>query len=406
MNYIFNSLGSNYTFSFVLHAILYFFIVPPKGLVMDQLDHQLRQRFPNFELGPYYFYKGRDALEFVLTAFAIAADEPILTQAFTCHAMEAAIRRAGGLPAYVDLDETTCNPTVETIERAYKRNSTARVLIIQHTLGIPADIQNIRKWCDEHKIMLIEDLAQSIGGRDERGELLGQHADAIIFSFGRDKIIDSVSGGACFVKKRPLGFKNENYRTLTSTRFRRDHGYPLLTYCIRSLYPFYVGQAFLYLARLFHLIQSPIKPRFEYITAYPSALAALAVRQFERLDAQLEHRKNLAQLYYTQLGEICPVEWDLLERGSNLRFPISLNNPDKLLRFLATKHIYVQDRWYRKPVDSGSLQYFSKYRAGSCPVAEKYAATMVNLPTHQNITQAQAQYICHAIREYLAKEKN
>ncbi len=372
---------------------------------MDELDHHIRQRYPDFELGPYYFYKGRDSLEFVLQAFAVLENQSVLTQAFTCHALEAAIRRVGGVPAYVDLDPDTLNPSVETIEKAYKKYSDAKVLIIQHTLGVPAEISKIRKWCTTNKILLIEDLAQAVGGRDEKNELLGAHADAVIFSFGRDKIIDAVSGGACCIRKKPLGFSNEKYRTLTSKRFKRDHLYPFLTSFIRWTYPIYLGRVLLYLAKLFQVIQSPIKARFDYITALPSALAALAVRQFARLDFQLSHRQKIAAVYFSHLEAICPVSWKILERGSNLRFPIVMDNPDKVLKFLASKKIFAQDRWYRSAVDSGSLQYFSKYREGSCPVAERYAATIINLPTHLAITPEDALYISQEILNYRELQK-
>ncbi len=401
MKYIFNSLGSNYSLSFVLHALLYFFITPPKEATLQELDQHIQKLYPDFELGPYYFYKGRDALEFVLTAYNLAADEPVLTQAFTCHALEAAIRRAGGVPAYVDIEPRCMNPTLKTLEKAYALNNTARVVIIQHTLGVPAEIKKIRKWCTDHKVLLIEDLAQAVGGVTADGELLGTNADAIIFSFGRDKIIDAYSGGACLFRKKPPGFSNENYHTVTSTTFKRDHLYPLLTYLIRASYPIGVGKVLAYLAKVFHIIQSPIKARFEYTTALPSSLAALAARQFTQLDTQLLHRKTIAQVYFEKLSQYCPVKWEQLELGSNLRFPICVENPDQLLKFLVKKNIYIGDRWYRQPVDSGSLQYFSKYRAGSCPGAEKLAAEIVNLPTHQNITEADAARISAAVIEYL-----
>lgn len=405
MKYIFNSLGSNYSASFVLHALLYYFFAPPKEMVMDELDRELRHRFPKFEQGPYYFYKGRDALEFILTAYGVAEDEPVLTQAFSCHALEAAIRRAGGIPQYVDLDTKRANPSVTTISAAYKKAPTARILIIQHTLGVPAAIEKIREWCTANDILLVEDLAQAVGGTDSSGALLGSTADAVLFSFGRDKVVDAVTGGACMLRRKPLGFKNENYRTLTTHRFKRDQLYPLLTYCIRYLYPIFLGRVLLYLARLFKIIQSPIKPRFDYITALPTAVAALAVRQLSGLESQLEHRRSIAQLYYSKLADLCPVEWGVLERGSNLRFPILVKHPDTLLKYLASQHIYIQDRWYRAAVDSGSLQYFSKYKAGSCPVAESFAVEIVNLPTHPAITLTQATYIAEKIQWYLEKKE-
>jgi dTDP-4-amino-4,6-dideoxygalactose transaminase len=401
MKYIFNSLGSNYSLSFVLHALVYFFITPPKNTTLTELDQRIKILFPDFEKGPYYFYKGRDALEFVLTAYGVGENEPVLTQAFTCHALEAAIRRTGAIPAYVDIDPHTLNPTIATLEKAYRHNNTARIVIIQHTLGVPADIEKIRSWCSERKLVVIEDLAQAVGGVDKSGVVLGTHADAIVFSFGRDKIIDAYSGGACLLRKKPVGFSNENYHTLTSRHFKRDHGYPLLTYVIRTTYPIFVGKVLAYLAKVLQIIQSPIKPRFEYITAFPSSLAALAIRQFDNLPTQITHRRKIARLYFESLRSYCPVEQERLERGSNLRFPLFVENPQQLVQFLARKNIYLGDRWYRQAVDSGSLQYFSKYRSGSCPEAEQLAAQSINLPTHQNITLADATRISSAVREYL-----
>src|SRR5690606_31002986 len=90
---------------------------------------------------------------------------------------------------------------IETLEKALKQNPKAKALIVQHTLGYPADIEAIASWCKKNKLVLIEDLAHSAFGQLEDGRLLGSFGDAIAFSFGRDKVIDSISGGAVCFKK-------------------------------------------------------------------------------------------------------------------------------------------------------------------------------------------------------------
>jgi len=55
------------------------------------------------------------------------------------------------------------------------------------------------------------------------------------------------------------------------------------------------------------------------------------------------------------------------------------------------------DRWYRAPVDSGSLARPTVYQTGSCPNAEAVAKKIVNLPTHINVEIKDAQRICRLI---------
>jgi dTDP-4-amino-4,6-dideoxygalactose transaminase len=301
MKHIFNSLGSNYTLPFSLQALMYLIQLPPRQKIVAKLESACKKLFPAFENGPYFFYKGRDAIEFVLKSHSIGDGDLVLTQAFTCHAIEAAIRRTGAQPVFVDLEENSLHPSVKTISAVYKQHPQVKALIIQHTLGFAAPITKIRKWCTENNILLIEDLAQAFGGVDESGALLGSTADAIILSFGRDKIIDAVSGGVCFIRKYSAHTHTENFRSLTYKVFCTDLWYPFLTYCIRKTYPIYLGKIILFVAKTMGLIVSPVKARFEFSTALPASVAALSLTYFETLPEQLAHRRKIAEIYQAAL---------------------------------------------------------------------------------------------------------
>jgi dTDP-4-amino-4,6-dideoxygalactose transaminase len=84
-----------------------------------------------------------------------------------------------------------------------------------------------------------------------------------------------------------------------------------------------------------------------------------------------------------------------------LRFPIAVADPTALTQYLDRCGIHIGDRWYRSAVDSGKLAYASKYKTGSCPNAEHLSARCVNLPTHQFITEADAEYIAECIKKHL-----
>src|SRR5258708_9097790 len=94
----------------------------------------------------FLFYKGRDAIEFALRVLEIGKEDVVLTQAFTCHAIEEAIVRAGTVPTFVDLAEGEMNPSVQTIQNAVKEKKIdiPKALIIQHTLGVPANIKEVQ----------------------------------------------------------------------------------------------------------------------------------------------------------------------------------------------------------------------------------------------------------------------
>lgn len=405
MQYIFNSLGSNYSFRFALKALIYGLYLPKKERITSALDHKIESLFPDFTNGPFYFYKGRDAIEFTLKSLAIGEGDKVITQAFTCHAIEAAIRRAGAQPVFVDIEKSSLNPTVKTISEAYKKNANVKAVLIQHTLGTPAEIKEIQLWCAKNSVYLIEDLAQALGGTNEENQLLGSKADALIFSFGRDKIIDAVTGGACYIKEKNSNTQTENFKNLTAKIFLTDSVYPLITYLVRKTYPIVLGKIILYFAKAIQLIQSPVKARFDFITALPVSNAALAVTHFQNLKLQIEHRRSIAMIYYKSLRNLSLLSEAQIAHASNLRFSIFVDDPKSLIKHLSRQHMYIEDRWYRSAVDSGSLHYPSKYVSGSCPVAENLAKHIVNLPTHREISSEEAQHIAIVIQEFY-KGKN
>ena len=70
-----------------------------------------------------------------------------------------------------------------------------RAIILQHTFGMPAELEKARAFAKRNNIFLIEDCAHSFGVIID-GKMLGNEGDASFFSFGRDKVLSSVFGGA------------------------------------------------------------------------------------------------------------------------------------------------------------------------------------------------------------------
>jgi dTDP-4-amino-4,6-dideoxygalactose transaminase len=397
---IFNSLGSNYSFGFSVAALWQIFF--SRTAALEDLKKNLNEKFTGES---FLFYKGRDAIEFALRAIGIGCDDSVLTQAFTCQAIEEAIGRAGATTIFCDLEKNQLNPSVETLEAVYtiaSQSTKPKALIIQHTLGVPANISEISSWCREHNLLLIEDLAQSFGFSDERGQKLGSYADIVICSFGRDKVIDAVSGGAVIFKKKMLSRMKEKSPTFSERVswfvICRDMYYPTLTRKIRQTHAYGVGKILFRVAKMTGFLTSPIESPTHAMARMPAAYAALALRQMREFSQQLKQRKRITKIYQEELGKLA-LPQPRVKTDVVLRFPILVKDPTELGKRLIRQRIFLTDRWYRKAVDFGSLKKKTSYVHGSCPNAEYLADHIFNLPTHRGIRESDARRIIRELKK-------
>ena len=144
------------------------------------------------------FNSGRSALYAILSAFDFGPEDEIIVQSFTCVAAIEPIIWVGAKPVYIDIDNSI-NISPVLIEKAI--NKKTKAIIVQHTFGVPASIERIKKITQKHNLILIEDCAHSLGARIG-SEKVGSLGDAVYFSFGRDKVISSVFGGMAIINSK------------------------------------------------------------------------------------------------------------------------------------------------------------------------------------------------------------
>ena len=391
MKPIFNSLGSNYSFTYALTALKA--LVDPDKQSNNNLKAFLGKEFKG---DTFLFYKGRDALEFLLRALKIGKGSDVIIQAFTCYALEEAILRAGANPVFTDIEKGSLNLSLATLEAAYAQAKNPQVLVVQYTLGIPVNILKIKQWCQKKGMLLIEDLAQAYGGKDTQGAPLGSYGDAVILSFGRDKILDAVSGGAGIIKCKYQKIAISG--SVSWSRLFKDLIYPVLTWKIRFCYSFGLGKLLHKVAVFLSLIESPVKSYQSRPLPLPDQYAALVLNTLKHLDEQLAHRRDIAKIYWQSFPADIVPDHNILLLGNCLRFPLIIAKPNELISNLEKQSIYISDRWYRKAVDCGKCNCISNYIPGSCPHAEETAQHIINLPTHRFISRNDAQRIVYAIK--------
>jgi len=374
----------------------------PWRWTVGDLLQRLEDRFKNY-LGVGYalsFNSGRSAAMAIFNSLGLKKDDEVLLQAFTCNASANPIIWTGLRPVYVDCDEKTFNIDTEDLKR--KITAKSKAVMIQHTFGLPADIDEILKICEANNLILIEDCAHSLGA-SYRGKKVGTFGRASFFSFSRDKVISSVYGGMAVTDDRELARKIEEYQ--------KKAGYPSLfwikqqllhpvlmnwlilpTYSILGKYLLILFQWFQILSKAVHWKEKRAKRPSYFPRRLPNALAILALRQFRKLERFNEHRREIAQFYFSQLEGN---NFKLPPRSEQifLRFTVRHPKAREIIRKAWRNNLLVGD-WYTTPIAPHDTKLEKvRYLWGSCPKSEELSKETFNLPTHINISQKEAKKI-------------
>src|SRR3989344_3630848 len=378
-----------------------------KGSAPQELEQKFAAR-----LGVQHacaFNSGRSAFLAILESLGLEKGSEVLLQAFTCNAVPNPVMWAGLQPVYVDCNEDDFNIDVEDLER--KITSKSRVVVVQHTFGLPADMSKVMEICQKHNLILIEDCAHALGAK-YKGKEVGSFGKAAFFSFSRDKVISSVYGGMAVTSDDSLASKIQ--------AFQEKAGYPARYWVWQQLahpvamnwkiLPTYsvFGKYLLVLSQWLHVLSKAVhwkekrgmKPGY-FPKRMPNAQAILALRQLGKLDRFNAHRKEIAQKYYTALtGSTFELPKQFAERENIfLRFVVKHKNAHEIIRKAWTKNLLIGD-WYTSPLAPDDTQLNKmRYEKGVCPKAENLAQVTLNLPTHINIREKELQKIIEFIKD-------
>ncbi|MFC1686795.1 aminotransferase class I/II-fold pyridoxal phosphate-dependent enzyme [Nanoarchaeota archaeon] len=132
----------------------------------------------------------RNALYLLLRSLDLNGKE-VIVQSFICNTLPIAIEKAGGKPVLVDVNKETFNLDSKEVEK--KISEKTKAVIFVHTYGNPTGIVEIKKLCEKYNLILIEDLAQSLGA-SYNGKTVGSFGDYSILSFTKQVI--NIGGGA------------------------------------------------------------------------------------------------------------------------------------------------------------------------------------------------------------------
>lgn len=289
---------------------------------------------------------GTSALHLALSLMDIKNKEviiPSLSFVSTAHA----VIYNGGIPVFVDVDETTLCIDPKKIED--KINSKTKVVLPVHFAGFPSELEKIKKICKKNNLKLVEDAAHAAGG-SYKNKKIGSHGNAVCFSFHPVKNLAMPTGGAITLND----VRNSNNEKLLKVRRwcgitnRHDTEYDVSE----------LGWNF-------------------YMNEFA---AAIGIEQLKKLDILNKKRKKTALRYFKEINIEQKMPFD--ENCVYHFYWICVNNRKKFMKKMKDKGI--ETGIHYKPIHKMSLYQNSKIKL---PITDNIGETIVSIPTHPNLTE-------------------
>ncbi len=135
---------------------------------------------------------GTAGLYAALIGMGCGPGDEVIVPSCTYMATALAVLATGALPIIADIDESV-TLSVKDVER--RISPYTKVIIPVHMWGLACDMDGLMKLANEHKIQVLEDACQSVGG-GYKGRMLGSIGHAGAFSFNYFKNMTCGEGGA------------------------------------------------------------------------------------------------------------------------------------------------------------------------------------------------------------------
>jgi dTDP-4-amino-4,6-dideoxygalactose transaminase len=138
---------------------------------------------------------GSDALLLALHALGIQPGDEVICPTYTFFATAGSIWRLGARPVFADVDPTTLNLSLETLEAAAERCTKLRAIIAVHLFGRAIDLDGLQELARRHQVPIVEDAAQAVGARDASDRRVGSIGAVGCFSFFPSKNLGGYGDG-------------------------------------------------------------------------------------------------------------------------------------------------------------------------------------------------------------------
>ena len=319
---------------------------------------------------------GTDALLLALKAWDVKPGDAVFVPSFTFFASAEVIAIQGATPVFVDVDENTFNIDVADLEHKIEQTLkagklTPRVIIAVDLFGLPADFKAVRKVADKYGLYILEDGAQGFGGRIGEKEACS-FGDISTTSFFPAKPVGCYGdGGAVFTNNDEWAALMESYHIHGKGSDRYDN------------------------------VRIGMNSRMDSIQAAVLLVKLKAFQDYELVDVN-----KVAERYTEKLKGI--VKTPVVPQGyysSWAQYTLQLKSKeDREGLQAALKAAGIPTAvYYPIPMHRQTAFKYLNIEDNLCPVADRLADTVISLPIHPYLSEADQDIICKSVIDFLTK---
>ena len=301
--------------------------------------------------------------------FAEGGKPKVVVNGLTCYAVVQGVVAAGCEPIYADIEAGNLNFSAEKLAEILAVERDVVAVVVQNNLGNLVEIEEIAEVTKRFGVILIEDLAHSMGLVHKSGMESGMTGDAVVLSFGKGKAADVCGGGAVILVNEKMcgdevdeGYEKTKVRRV-DINMVRDKIYPLVGWCVRGWFGLRlakVGKGILAVCMKVDLVRKSADGGVDFGKRMSFWQAKLLMRKLRRREFFL--LQPLRRFYLVRERE-------------------------KVLTELEKNGFYGPDFWYERPVSPERYYRIVNFPEEKCPVAVKVAERIVNLPMNLNVDE-------------------
>lgn len=317
---------------------------------------------------------GTDALTMALMSWDLKPGDAVFVPDFTFFASAETIAFEGATPVFVDVEEETFNMSAACLEKAVQRvlaegKLTPKGVVAVDLFGLPADFPAICQVAERYGLKVLEDAAQGFGGR------IGQQRTC---SFG-DIACTS------FFPAKPLGCYGDGGAVFTNDDQTAAY--------LRSIRVHGKGD------NKYDNVRIGMNSRLDTLQA---AVLTVKLQAFEAYE--LEDVNRAAARYDRLLGDCVPTP--VVPEGFYSSWAqYTLRLPDRKTR--DGLQVYLKENgvpsmiYYPKAMCQQQAFAHVDGPAAQTPVAAKLCDTVLSLPMHPYLTEADAAQVAALVKTYL-----
>lgn len=137
---------------------------------------------------------GTSALHLAVRLAGVKPGDKVFCTDLTFDATVNPVSYEHGHQIFIDSEYETWNMDPNALKKAFEMYPDVKVVIAANLYGVPAKLDEIKKICDEHNAILIEDAAESLGATYKNIQT-GNFGKYNAISFNGNKIITTSGGG-------------------------------------------------------------------------------------------------------------------------------------------------------------------------------------------------------------------